>query len=339
MIIKNSKGEVITLNGLEKARADFNQKMANAMGLEVNVTTLTTIVKAVTDQKFFEVRPSLYLPVVVGNGAYGTSLETFRSFDHSDDFESGIINDGKDSKLASADASVDSVNVKIKDWAKESSWNHFEVQRASKSGVWDAIEMKVRARKRNWDLGIQRVAFLGSKTNTAIRGLLTQAGVTVNTDLITKPISEMTGAELKSFCAKVLGVYRKNCSFTAMPNRFVMPETDFLGIAAPANENFHVKSTKQVLEETFRTMTGKEDFQILPLAYADKAVSGQAYQQYALYNSEPESIRMDIPVDFNATVANSINGFSWQNVAFGQFTGAMAYRPAELMYFRFTPAS
>jgi hypothetical protein len=228
------------------------------------------------------------------------------------------------------------VNVKIRNWAKESNWNVFEIEQASKSGNWDVVSSKLKARKRNWDLGIQKIAFLGSATDASVKGLLTQAGVTINAARITKAISSMTTTELKTFVSGVLADYRINASFTAMPSHFVMPETDFLGIAGPSSADFPLKSVKAVLEETFATMTGRPGFKILPLAYADSINSGLGVQRYALYNGEDaESLRMDIPVDFNATVANTINGFSFQNVAYGQYTGAFSYRPKEMLYFQY----
>ena len=82
-------------------------------------------------------------------------------------------------------------------------------------------------------------------------------------------------------------------------------------------------------------MTGNKDFKVLPCAYGDKVYSGAAVQQYVLINQDEESIRMDVPVDYTNTLANSIDNFGFQNVGYGQFTGVLAYRPAELYYMQF----
>ena len=50
---------------------------------------------------------------------------------------------------------------------------------------------------------------------------------------------------------------------------------------------------------------------------------------------EEESLNMAIPVPYTSTVANSINNFSFQNVAYSQFTGVNVLRPLELLYFDF----
>lgn len=85
-------------------------------------------------------------------------------------------------------------------------------------------------------------------------------------------------------------------------------------------------------------MTKNQNFKILPNAYGDTAYNtdaGIAKQRYVLTNYEEESIRMDVPVDYTNTLANSIDNFNFQNVGYGQFTGVLAYRPAELLYFSF----
>jgi hypothetical protein len=56
---------------------------------------------------------------------------------------------------------------------------------------------------------------------------------------------------------------------------------------------------------------------------------------YTLLNYDEEALRMDIPVDYTNTLANSLDNFNFQNVAYGQFTGVVAYRPLEIFQFGF----
>jgi len=336
--ILNSKGEPMVLNEKEARIAQINQRTVNALGYEIDITTLTTIMKKVSEQKFFEIAPADYIPVRVGEGAWSSQLTTYRSFALADDFSTGIINTGgSDSRLAVADSGVDSLSIQVKNWAKQIGWTIMDLEQAAKAGNWDLVTAKERSRKKNWDLGIQRTAFLG--LNPTVLGLFNQVGVTNNTTLIIKPISAMTGAELKTFVSQVLGIYRANNNRTAWPTHFVIPEDDFLGLAGPSSADFPLKSVLQVLEETFQTMTKNPAFKILPCAYADagapQAVSATD-DYYALYNSDEESLRMDIPVDYTNTLANSVDNFSFNNVGYGQFTGVLAYRPKELMYFSYT---
>jgi hypothetical protein len=336
--ILNAKGEPIVLNTREQRLADLNQRKCNALGFEIDITTLTTIIKKVTEQKFFEVAPADYLPLRVGQGAWSSNLVTYRSFQLADDFETGVINTGgNNSRLAVGDAGVDSVSVKVENWAKQIGWTLPELELAAKAGNWDLVTAKSNARKRNWDLGIQRVAFLGIRGSSTALGLLNQSGIT-SSNILTQPLSTLSPQALKDFCSVVLNTYRANCNRTAWPTHFIIPESDYLGLAAPSSADFPLKSVLAVLEETFQIMTKNKNFQILPLAYADIAYNPGATQQiYTLLNYDEESIRMDIPVDYTNTLANSLDNFAFQNVAYGQFTGVMTYRPAELLYLKFTP--
>lgn len=333
------KGKQVILNAREQRICDINQRYLNALGYEVNLTSLTTIVKEITEQKFFQIPPADYVPIRVGNGAWSSNLLTYRSFQIGDDFETGIINlGGNNSRLASTDAAVDSVPVKVINWAKENAWTIFDLEEASRSGNWDLVTAKEESRKTNWDLGIQRVAFLGAKGDSSALGLLNQVGITVDTTTIPQSIASMTPTQLKTFQSTIIEVYRQNCNRTAWPTHLIIPESDYNGLTGQASPDFPIKSTLQVLEEAFAVATRNKNFKILPLAYCDMQYSGQSYQQYVMLNYDAKSIRMDIPVDYTNTLANSVNNFQFMNVGYGQFTGCMAYRPDELMYFEYTPS-
>ena len=334
--VLNSQGEEILLNQRETMVANHVQRQVNALGYEIDITTLTTIMKKITEQKFFEIAPADYIPVRVGEGAWSSNLVTYRSFALADDFSTGVINTGSNNgRLAVGDAGVDSVTIAVKNWAKSIGWTLFDLQEAAKSGNWDLVTAKERSRKKNWDLGIQKVAFLGMDGDSAVKGLLNLSGVNNNVSVITKTISSMTDAELSTFLGAILPAYRTNCSRTAMPTHFVIPESDYLGLAVPTSATFPLKSKLQLIEEVFKIMTKNPNFKVLPCAYGDESsyFGGSGNIRYALYNDAEETIRMDIPVDYTNTLANSIDNFSFQNVGYGQFTGVGVYRPAEVLYF------
>ena len=317
--------------------------LRNSLGYEIQITSLTTIVKRISEQKFFEIAPADYIPVRVGEGAWSTQLTTYRSFELGGAFEDGIINTGaNNTKLATSDAGVDAVNVQVINWAKTSGWTIFELELAARSGNWDLISAKEEARKTNWDLGIQAIAFLGANngTNNQCLGLLNQQNITTNTTVIPGPISAMTPDQLKTFQQKVVEAYRANCKRTAWPTHFIIPESDYNGLISQASAQFPMKSTLQLLEEGFQTICRNKNFKILPLAYADgpyglyKSLAPSAQTQiYTLLRYDEKSLRMDIPVDYTSTLANSLDNFMFQNAAYGQFTGVQTYRPLEMMYF------
>lgn len=350
--IRNSKGEVIKLSPKEQYHANYmqkivNERFGNELGYEINITTLTTIVKKVSEQKFFELAPADYLPVKVGEGTWSSNLTTYRSFDMAGEFEDGIINTGgQNSRLATADSGIDALNIKVYPWAKSVGWSIFDLELAAKSGNWDIVASKEKARKRNWDLGIQRVAFLGANglngSNGSCLGLLNQPGVTVNTTLIQKPLSEMSPEELKVFLKGSLEAYRSNCNRTAWPTHLHIPESDYNGLSTQSSPDFPIKSTLELLEEAFQTSTRNKQFKILPVAYADAdyhagVASIEGKNVYTLMRYDEESVRMDIPLDYTNTQANSLENFNFQNAGYGQFTGVLAYRPLEMLYFTHTP--
>lgn len=352
--ILNSAGEPVKLSNQERFVAStlqkkfdneikptlpgFNEKR-NALAYEIDMTSLSQIIKSVTEQKFYEVNFADYLPVVVGEGAWSSNLIKYRSFDVADDFESGILNTGNShAKLASVSTAIDAVTVPVINWGKEITYSIMDLMQASRSGNWDLVTSMEGARHRNWSLGLQQIAFWGSKNNSAVKGLLTLTGVNSNTTLITKKISAMTALEFQALLAGLLEAYRSNSSRTAQPTKFIIPEDDYNGLASSVDETYPLKSRLERLLESMRTLTRNPSFEILPSAYAMKSlnagITGLNKNRYVLYNgSDSNALRMDIPVDYTNTMQNTLNGFTFQNVGYGQYSGAMAYRPAEILYF------
>lgn len=328
--------DFIVLNDREEAIVNMLQKHVNALGFEIDITTMTGIQAQVTEQQFYDVAIADYFPVKVGNQPWSTNLLTYRSYQLGDDFSKGVVNaGGGNARLASASAGVDSVSVAVRTWATEIGWTLAEMEQAQRAGNWDLIRALEVSRKTNWDLGIQRLGFLGGKGDTSVLGLLNQSSPVANTSLITGAISNMSTVDLKTFCAGVIGAYRTQNKFTAWPDRFVVPETDYTGMAAQASADFPIKSVLVLLEEMFQSITMNKNFKVLPSAYADSVNSGFSYQIYALYRANEGSIRLDIPVDYTATAANTANSFQYFSTAYGQYTGVGLYRPLELMYFTY----
>lgn len=344
--ILNAAGEPIVLTQQEQYLANhlqkrINSKFKNTLGFEIPVTTMTTILKKVSEQKFFQIFPADFIPVRVGEGAWSTSITTFREFDVADDFTTGVINTGgANGRLAVADVALDAVNLRVYNWAKSIGWSVFELEQAARAANWDIVTMKEKARKRNWDLGIQKVAFLGAaganSTGGPSLGLLNQGGIFTDTTTITAPLSQMTPAQLNTFAQSVIEKYRLNCNRTAWPTAFIMPESDYNGLGGMLSVDFPFKTKIEFLLETFRLVTHNPNFEILPLAYGDGQYSGLANQMYVLLNNKDEdAIRMYVPVDYTSTLQNTVDGFMFQNVGYGQFTGVQALRPAEMMYFTY----
>jgi hypothetical protein len=337
--VLNSKGKPIELTEAEYRNAQYLQgqqeHIKNALGFEIDITTLTAILKRVVEQKFFELRPSEYMPVLVGGaGAWHSNQTVYTSYAMGDDFETGNINvAGQDDRLAGTDAGVASLNQDIINWAKQINWNIPQLKMAAISGNWDLVTAKEKSRKKNWDLGIQKIAFLGSASNSKVLGLLNQSGATINTTTITKNISTMSASEFSTLVSQIVQNYRANSNYTAMPTHFIMPEDDYNGLTVPVSSTYPNVSMLKYLNDAFKETTGNDNFQIKRCAYGTSANNNLGTNRYALLNYDEDSLAMSIPVDYTTTLQNTINGFQFQNVGYGQYTGVLLKRDAELLYF------
>lgn len=337
--VLNSKGQPIVLTDFEAHVAKAKEvEILNAIGFNVPITTMTAIQKKVIEQKFYEIPFADYVPVKVGDAPWADQILTYKSYAVGGDFETGLVNNATGSaRLASANAGVEPITVPTIPWAKEITYNVMELAQAARAGNWDLVTAKEKSRKKNWDLGLQKTSFVGLQSNSNFAGLLTISGVTSNTALITKKISAMSASEFNTLVQGLVQAYRANAAYTAMPNRFVIPEDDYNGLAAPTNETYFGGTKLDWLLSVFKTITQNPNFRILPLSYAMKSVNatytGLNLNRYALYNYDEDTLRMDVPVDYTATLQNTLNGFQYQNVGYGQFTGVVGYRSKEILYF------
>lgn len=338
--ILNAKGEKIDAQSfLNDRELAVTERMTNAlsdqMGYVVDITTLTAILRSVSEQKFYQIPFADYVPVKMGTeAAWAEDVLAFREHLINNQFEKGYIDTAVEGRLATADATVDSIRVKARVWAKELSWSLPEIGYASRTGVWDVVTAKEKARRKGWDLGLQETVFLGTKDGI-LKGALNLPDVTIDSGtLVVAPLSTMTTAQFNTFVAKALQAYQSNAGYTAYPDFLWVPQDDYNGLAAPSSGDYPIKSRLQLLEETFQTITRNPNFKILPLAYSVVANSNGVLtkNRYVFGRYDEDTFRMDVPVDYTVTVANTVEGFTFRNVGYGQHTGVLALRPQELLY-------
>ena len=330
---QNKRFEAFTNARLQKEARFIND--ANA-GIKIDIDTLTHIFRKVVKQKKYKIPFADYVPVTVGEGAWQQTITTYTSFNPSGSFFDGITDIGSgDARKPQVETQVKSVDVKVFNWAKEVKWTLMELFHSQAGRTqWDIVEAKALARKENWDLGLQEVAFLGHPTDKRCLGLLTQA-ITPDTTLLTNgEISTLTHEQLNSFASAAVEAYRVRTNRTEWPTHFGVPESEHNKLVGFTNSQFPILTKKGQLERAFQDATGNKQFKVVSNAYADPDhTNGRlTKKRYYFMNMDESSIRMDIPVDFNSTIASSMDNFTFQNVAYGQFTGVMLYRPNELMY-------
>lgn len=322
---------------LRNAAGDFD---TTTLGYQRALTTLTYQKKKVTTQKFYKIPIASYVPVAIGDGAFSASMLTHMQVSSSGDFEEGIIHQGQgNARIARATIGKTSKTVAVANWAKSVDYTLIEVEQAMVANNWNMIEGIYEARKMNWDLGIQQLAFLGLRSDqTNFPGLLTQSGCTINTSLITASLATLSSDNFNTFIGSVVETYRLNCNRTAYPTHFFIPEDDYNGLVSQMSSTYPVRTKMSILREAFSDL-GLGGITILPLAYAMPTYNknfinvGTGKHRYILMNYDDASIRMDIPVNFTPTAPGTWNNFNFQNVAYGQFTGVGLYRNLELMYF------
>jgi hypothetical protein len=311
---------------------------ATSAGYQYTIQTTSQIRGRVIEQKFYEVPIADYVSVVPGTGAWMEEIKTNQVFSLSSEFESGIMASlANDAQIGNVEVGTSPKSTRVVSWAKGYQYSIPEIEKALASNNWDVVSGKMSALKKNWDLGLQKVAFLGLKAYSDVDGLLTNSEVTADTTTLTENLSAMSAASFATFVANVLGVYSANANYTALPNTFVIPMSDYLGLATPISSGYPVVSKLTYLEDAFKRMCGA-GFKILPLAYGQTArnagyVSAGGTNRYVLYNNNPDTLVMDLPVDFNLRPAGTSNNWQFQGVGVGQFTGVTVFRPREVMYF------
>jgi len=315
-------------------------------GFIADIDTLTGIKQRVVEQKFYELgkrTPADYVPITVGENAFADDILTYKTLSSAESFEQGIIDPGTNAqRYARASAEIQTQQVPTKYWADSTEYNIIELARAQRSGNWSLIEAYEKARYKRWQLGIQQTAFLGLPGFSGVKGLLTLDNVTANTTVINKFLSKMTDAEFKTALEGIVATYTQNTEYLGMPTHFVMPLNDFQGLARPYSDFPGGYSRLQQLIDSLRVASDNENLQVMPLAYSQKDKnknvlnSGTGFNRYAMYRHEPDTIRMDIPVDYTTTAFDTIENFTYYSVAYGQFTGVEAYRPNEVIYFDHT---
>ena len=170
-IVQNGKGEFepVPLKStagltLLNANGDIN---TSSTGYQYFITTLTYLKKQLTTQKFYEVSPFDYVPIAVGEGSFSDDMVTNLTFSDAGTFEGGLIDNGSaNARLAGAESSIAKKSVKINKWAKQVTYSVFQVEQALRANNWDYIQSVHEARAKNWELGIQKTAFVGLAGDT-----------------------------------------------------------------------------------------------------------------------------------------------------------------------------
>lgn len=326
---------------LTNAQGDIDP---TAYGYDYAIRTTTEIRAKVIEQKFYDLINNLtdYAPIAVGQGQWKEDIRTNLTYDIAGDFEEGIVGTASGiNQVPTVDAAIAPKTTALATWMKGYKYSIIEIEKALASGNWDMIESRQKALVRNWRLGLQRILFLGMKSdNTNFPGILSNSEVLTDVDVaMTKPIRTMTATEFQAFVGTIVGIYQENANYTVYPNTFVIPSDDYNGLARASSPDFPIGSMLEYLKKSFVEITGDQNFKVLPLAYSIPARSEGLLTnpRYILYNNNPDSIAQDIPVDFTWKGVNTAQNIMFEGAGCGQFSGLTNYRIREMVYFEYTP--
>lgn len=304
-------------------------------GLEQTLTTLTQVVAGVQRQKFYTIDGALtdYIPMEMGTGAYGQSLFQYTVAQVGDQFESGIVQPGNGiNKDANVDIVIDGISIKNNYWRMKYQATKELVEMARANAVnFSYIEEQERARLKTYQLGIQKVAFLGTDDGLN-EGLLNLSGVTVNTTLMPADFATMSTAQLNNFAATAAATFFANSNSTSFPNTLLVPTQALGGLATFISTTYPVGETrKEFLERAFKAAGAPADFKILHTVYGNTA-STTGGQRYVLYNRDADVLKMYLPKPYTPYPLYPTGSLDMVSDAEAQFTGVWAKREKEILY-------
>jgi hypothetical protein len=147
----------------------------------------------------------------------------------------------------------------------------------------------------------------------------------------------MTPGEIQGFAGALIAFYRSNCEKTAAPNRFVMPEEDYIKCAQSNDPSFQIVTRLDYLQQCFSLATANlgrvGEFKILPSAFADRDTAPLNRGSYLLYSKDMDSLVFDLPLGFTTLSFGSLEYLNWKSVAYGQIGSLRLLRPLEFVKF------
>lgn len=312
----------------------------NNLGIEQNLTTLTQLLANVQRQKFYTLNGQAltdFIPIEMGTGAYARQMTQFAVAQVGDSFETGIVQGGNGiNKDANVDIVVDTISIRNNFWRmKYQATNEIVRMAQVNQETFSYIEELERARLKTAQLGLQKVAFLGTDDGGS-EGLLNLSGITVNTTLIPASFANMSTAQLTNFATTTMSTYFALTNSTVFPNTLIIPTSDLAGLATYISSTYPVGETrKEFLERAFKAAGAPADFKILHTVYNQTAGStGGA--RYVLYNRDADTLSMYIPKPYTPYPLYPVGSLDMISDAEMQFTGVWAKRPQEILYMDLT---
>ncbi len=309
-------------------------------GFEKLITTQTEIVAGVIETKYYTLLGqtlSDFVPFDVGRGAYSTNIFQYTSAYVGAPFEAGLVQPSEGLGInAKANIQIDGISIKNNFWRMDYEVSHEVIEMGKVNAqAFSIIEEKEKARKKIYDLGMQKLTFLGLENEAGVYGLLNQPTATVNTSLFPVSLAEMSADQFAAFASNSVATFLTNNNNTQLFNRLVIPTSDWTALNVPVNPNYPTMTKREMLEKAFEAV-GVREFKLLHSVYNETA-STTGGKRYAFYNYDADSIKIYIPKQYTPHALYPMNGVDFISVAEAQFSGVQLLRPLEFMYADVTP--
>ena len=325
-------------------RAWGSEFRVNDLGYDQVITTLSAVETRVARQKNIEFGIEEAIDIVEGVGAWREEGVYFKSFANGgDSLDSWRIDHAQMGATKSqATASVSKEVYPFMFLGKMISYTRTELEQAAASGIWNVIEEKAWARRREFDLRFAELVYKGT-ADGVYHGLLTLPNVHTESDtIIKKRLSAMTDAEFQAAMSAMFQNSYATAEYTAKPNRLLIPELDRIGLASTYSSygaGFAQGITRLArLEEAFRNYTGDANAKVIGSNFANAGLNA-GVETYAMYRKDPFELKIEMPVPYGIYPGASVDGFNFQNTALAQVSGVISKYDKQVVYFKNTHAA
>ena len=323
------------------SRSWGSARMNADLGFDQVITTLSAVETRVARQKNIEFGIEEAIDVVQGVGAWRDEGVYFKSFANGGDtLDSWRLDHAQMGATKSqSTASVTKEVYPFMFLGKMIAYTRTELEQAAASGIWNAIEEKSWARRREFDLRFAELVYKGT-ADGQFHGLLTLPNVHTETDtIITDRLCNMSDTNFQAAINNMFSQSYTNAEYTAKPNRLLIPELDRIGLASTWSSygaGFAQGITRlQRLEEAFRNYTGDANAKVIGTNFANGALNG-GVETYAMYRKDPFELKIEMPVPYGIYPGASVDGFNFQNTALAQVSGVISKYDKQVVYFKNT---
>lgn len=318
-----------------------SEARVNDLGYDQIITTLSAVETRVARQKNIEFGIEEAIDIVQGVGAWKDQGVYFKSFANGGDtLDSWRIDQAQMGATKSqATASVSKEVYPYMILAKMIAYTRVELEQAAASGIWNAIEEKSWARRREFDLRFAELVYKGT-ADGLFHGLLTLPNVHTETDtIIQSRLCDMNDTQFQTAINAMFSTSYTTSEYTAKPNRLLIPELDRIGLASTWStygSGFAQGITRlQRLEEAFRNYTGDANAKVIGTNFANGALNG-GVETYAMYRKDPFELKIEMPVPYGIYPGASVDGFNFQDTALAQVSGVVSKYEKQFVYFKNT---